>query len=37
MIGRAILMKVTAFAVITVVGVSYVLFHYIGLGESPVR
>jgi phospholipid/cholesterol/gamma-HCH transport system substrate-binding protein len=33
-IGRSILVKVTAFAVITVVGVSYVLFHYIGLGKA---
>ena len=34
MIGRAILVKVTAFAVITLVGVTYVLFHYIGLGKA---
>jgi phospholipid/cholesterol/gamma-HCH transport system substrate-binding protein len=33
-IGRSVLLKVTAFAVITVVGVSYVLFHYIGLGKA---
>lgn len=34
MIGRSVLMKVTAFTVITVVGVTYVLFHYLGLGAS---
>ena len=34
MIGRSILLKVTAFAVITVVGVSYVLLHYIGVGKA---
>ena len=34
MIGRSVLIKVSAFAIITVLGVSYVLFHYIGLGAS---
>jgi phospholipid/cholesterol/gamma-HCH transport system substrate-binding protein len=33
-IGRSVLIKVGIFAVITVVGVTYVLFHYIGLGAS---
>jgi phospholipid/cholesterol/gamma-HCH transport system substrate-binding protein len=33
-IGRSIMLKVTAFAVITVVGVSYVVFHYLGLGQA---
>jgi phospholipid/cholesterol/gamma-HCH transport system substrate-binding protein len=32
--GRSVLLKVTAFAVITVVGVSYVLLHYIGVGKA---
>ena len=34
MIGRSIMIKVTAFAVITVVGVSYILFHYLGVGKA---
>ena len=34
MIGRSIMLKVIAFAVITVVGVSYVLVHYIGVGRA---
>ncbi len=34
MIGRSVMLKVIAFAVITVVGVSYVLLHYIGLGKA---
>jgi phospholipid/cholesterol/gamma-HCH transport system substrate-binding protein len=33
-IQRSVLVKVTVFAAITVVGVSYVLFHYIGLGKA---
>ena len=34
MIGRSIMLKVIAFAVITVVGVTYVLLHYIGVGKA---
>jgi phospholipid/cholesterol/gamma-HCH transport system substrate-binding protein len=34
MIGRTIMLKVIAFTVITVVGVSYVLIHYIGVGRA---
>jgi phospholipid/cholesterol/gamma-HCH transport system substrate-binding protein len=34
MIGRAIMLKVLAFAVITVLGVTYVLVHYIGVGKA---
>ena len=33
MIQRSVLIKVSIFAVITVVGVSYVVLHYIGLGK----
>ncbi len=32
--GNSVTRKVAAFVVITVLGVSYVLFHYIGLGKA---
>ena len=34
MIGRSLMLKVIAFTVITVVGVTYVLVHYIGVGKA---
>jgi phospholipid/cholesterol/gamma-HCH transport system substrate-binding protein len=34
MIGRSIMLKVIAFAVITITGVTYVLVHYIGVGKA---
>ncbi len=34
MIARSVKIKVTAFTLVTVVGVAYVLLHYIGLGQS---
>jgi phospholipid/cholesterol/gamma-HCH transport system substrate-binding protein len=33
-IGRSVMIKVTAFAVITLVGVTYILFHYLGVGRA---
>ncbi len=34
MIGRGVIAKVAVFAVITVLGIGYVLVHYIGVGQS---
>lgn len=34
MIGRSVWIKTVAFVVIAVLGVSYVLFHYVGVGQS---
>ncbi len=34
MIGRSVIVKVVTFAVITVLGVGYVLVHYVGVGQT---
>ncbi len=34
MIGRSVMLKVLTFTVITIVGVTYVLVHYIGVGKA---
>jgi phospholipid/cholesterol/gamma-HCH transport system substrate-binding protein len=33
-IGRSVWLKIVAFAVVTVLGISYVLVHYIGIGRT---
>jgi phospholipid/cholesterol/gamma-HCH transport system substrate-binding protein len=33
-IGRSVWLKIVAFAVVTVLGISYILVHYIGIGRS---
>ncbi|MDT7570486.1 MAG: phospholipid/cholesterol/gamma-HCH transport system substrate-binding protein [Actinomycetota bacterium] len=34
MIGRTVWLKIAAFTVVTLLGISYVLVHYIGIGRS---